>query len=281
MELPNSGMHFSRMRVVGLHSLAMFFLSWMTLFYLKNGVTLILASSLSIPVEFSFYKPTYLIPSTLWNPDMVKLLFISPQLVALVFAIACFVVVFNVNRYVGLLKIFFIWGFVHGWAQCFGGMLVGMLTNTGFGFAADWMYLFDTMKLVLSLMSLFMLFAGGFLISHSWQMSINIYYNEVMEDMFPRFLFFQVTLVALVGVLVLILLRMPAPAGLQYVVPMLVVMLLPVSLKGNGFSDLQFDGLDRSFRLQFWLVVFAALALVVTRLVFGFGLRFGSLADPL
>lgn len=274
-------METSRMRTVALHSLTMFLLSWMMLFLFQNAVTVVLTYSLDIPVEITFYKPFFLIPATLWNPDMVKLLFISPQVVSFIFAVGSFVVVFNVNRFSGFLKLFFIWGFVHGWTQCFGGMLVGMLTNTGFGYAAEWMYVFDTMKLVLSMFSLFMLLAGGFLISHSWQMSINIYFNEVKEEMFPRFLFFQVTIVAVVGTILLILLRIPAPAGLQFVLPMLVVMLLPVILKSEGFSDLQFDDEPRSFTSKKWMMIFTIVLFVLVRIVFGFGLRFGSLPEPL
>lgn len=266
-----------RMRIVSGHSLAMFLLSWLFLFLIRSFSTSVLALSIGIPVEIKFYKVFFLIPPSSWNADMVKLLFISPQIVAFVFALACFVVVYNVNRYSGIFKLFFIWGFIHGWSACFGGMLVGMMTNTGFGYATEWMYLFDTMKLVLSLFSLFMLISGGFLISHSWQMSSNIYFNEIKEDMFPRFLFFQVTEVAVIGTLLQVVLSIPAPPELQYVNPTIIVMLLPVILKASGFSDLQFDDLPRFFNLNKRLLIVVAVAVVVFRIVFGIGIHIGSL----
>lgn len=265
-----------QMQVVSFHSLAMFMLSWLLLFLLQNLVITLLAMSLDIPVLINFYKTFFLIPPTQWNADAVKVLFVSPQVISFVYAVACFVVVYNVNRFTGILKLFFIWGFVHGWVTCFGGMLIGMLTNSGFGYAADWMYLFDTMKLVLSMASLAMLVAGGFLISHSWQMSSNIYFGEINEDQFPRFLFFEVSVVAFVGTLLLVLLRIPAPLGIQLILPSLIVMLLPVMLKGEGFSDLQFDDKPRAFKLNRLLLMITAFVIIVVRIIFGIGVRFGD-----
>ncbi len=206
---------------------------------------------------------------------MVKLYFISPQIVSFGYATGCLVVLYYVNQYAGLLKLFFIWGFVHGWVGCFGGVLTGMLTNTGFGYAADWMYLFDTVKLAISLIALMLLILGGFIISHSFQVSANIYLPEIKEDMFPRFLFFQVTLVVIAGTAIQFFLRIPAPAELQLILPANIVMLLPVILKTRGFKDLQFDTEQRELPLRSWLLVATALLLIILRLIFGIGIRVG------
>ncbi|PKP20386.1 MAG: hypothetical protein CVU06_10640, partial [Bacteroidetes bacterium HGW-Bacteroidetes-22] len=192
-------MNTKRIWIVSLHSLAMFLLSWIMLFLLLNLMMAVFSFSIGIPMELHFHRSYFLIPPSSWTADIVKLLFISPQVVSFSYAAGCLLVLYYVNQYSGLLKLFFIWGFVHGWAGCFGGMVAGMLTNTGFGYAADWMYLFDTMKLFLSLLSMVFLLLGGFMISRSFQMSANICFSEIKEDMFPRFIFFQVTVVVVAG----------------------------------------------------------------------------------
>lgn len=269
-------MNAPRIWIVSLHSLAMFLLSWIMLFLLLNVMMAVLSFSAEIPMELHFHKSYFLIPPSFWNVDIVKLLFISPLIVSFCYATGCLLVLYYVNQYSGLLKLFFIWGFVHGWAGCFGGMVAGMLTNTGFGYAADWMYLFDTMKLFLSLLSMMFLLLGGFMISRSFQMSANICYPEIKENMFPGFLFFQVTVVVVAGSLIRLFMQIPAPAGLQLVLPANIVMLLPVILKGRGFNDLQFDESVRDFRLHRRLLIATCMVLAIVRLIFGYGIRVGG-----
>lgn len=265
----------SRNWIVSLHSLAMFLLSWMMLFIISCLLMTAISYSAGIPVKLCFHKCYFLISPSMWNADLVKLLFISPQVISFGYAVGCMLVLHYVNQFSGLLKLFFIWGFVHGWAGCFGGMLAGMLTNTGFGHAADWMYLFDTVKLILSLLAMMLLLLGGFLISRSFQVSANIYFSEIKENMFPRFLFFQVTVVVVAGTIIQLFMRIPAPAGLQLVLPANIVLLLPVVLKAGGFNDMQFDTDKREFRLHSWFLAATGLFIAIVRLCFGNGVRIG------
>jgi len=258
-----------------LHSLAFFLIAWLLIWVFKNLTTIIIANSLEIPTVWYYHRIDFMIPQAAWNADLVKLTFSGAPVLSLIIAVLCLVAYHNVMDLNGILKLVFLWGFIHGWTGFFGSIFIGTLTNTGFGHVVIWLYLNDTARLTTNLISLFMLFLGGFFIAKPTLISANYYLNFLPQQARSRFLAAQIIIPAFIGLLIIAVLRVPAPIEDQLIPVTSLLVILPVFMRRNHFSVIYFDDEPIEIRLE-WVYVIIAIALTLAfRLIFEFGIRTG------
>jgi hypothetical protein len=257
------------------HSLAFFLIAYLLLWFFKNLTTVLIANSLDIPTVWYYHRIDFMIPQSFWNADLVKLTFSGAPLISLVIAVLCLIAYYNVMDLNGILKMVFLWGFIHGWAGFFGSIFIGTLTNTGFGHVVIWLYFNDTARLTTNLVSLFMLFLGGFVIAKPALISANYYVNKLPIQSRTRFLIAQVILPAFIGLFLLFALRLPSSIEDQLIPVTSLLVILPVFMRRYQFSEMYFDDEPIKIRLE-WVYLIIAMALTVAfRLVFEFGIRTG------
>lgn len=258
-----------------LHSLVFFLIAWILIWFFKNLTTILIANSLEIPTVWYYHRIDFMIPQSVWNADLVKLTFSGAPVLSLIIAVLCLIAYYNVMDLNGILKLVFLWGFIHGWTGFFGSIFIGTLTNTGFGHVVIWLYLNDTARLTTNLISLFMLFLGGFFIAKPTLISANYYLNLLPQQARSRFLAAQVIIPAFIGLLVIAALRVPASLEDQLIPATSLLVILPVFMRRNQFSEMYFDDEPIEIRLE-WVYVIIAMALAVAfRLIFEFGVRTG------
>jgi hypothetical protein len=258
-----------------LHSLAFFLIAYLLVWLLTSLATVLTANGLEIPTVWNYHRIDFMIPQSLWNADLVKLTFSVGPLLSLLIAILCLIAYYNVMEFNGNLKLLFLWGFIHGWIGFFGSLFIGTLTSTGFGHVVIWLYFYDTARLTTNLVSLLMLFFGGFIIARPVLISANYYLNDLPELSRTRFLLAQMIIPALIGIAMIVLLRIPASLEDQLVPATILLMILPIFMRRYHFPNLYFDDEEISVRIE-WLYIIVTIVLILAfRLIFAFGIRSG------
>jgi len=258
------------------HSLVFFLMSYLVIWFLKDLSTVLIAYGLDIPTAWYYHRIDFIIPQSLWTADSVKLTFSGAPLLSLILSLLCLVAYFHVMKLNGILKLFFLWGFIHGWTGFFGSLFIGTLTSTGFGHVVVWLYFHETARLATILFALFMLSFGGFVIAKPALVSANYYLNFLPSKSRSRFLWVQFLLPAAIGLVLLTVLRYPAIIEDQLVPVTTLIMILPVFMRRNHFPELYFDEEPISTRVEWLYLIITILFVVAFRLVFGFGIRTGG-----
>lgn len=183
-------------------------LSLTTSFYIF--VTVLTANAFRIPVEVSFNGISFPISdySPLWTGDAIRLIFISGPgaclLCGFVF-LGWFLML--PGRRVFLRDLGF-WMVFHGFNLAFGGIIAGVLTSSGFAWFAKWVYLNETARFFIALISVFLLGVVGLALARPALQSAPALWF-IRDGQRWRFIFTRLLLPWLGGTLLLLLLRLP------------------------------------------------------------------------
>ncbi|NOX45484.1 MAG: hypothetical protein GXO89_00720, partial [Chlorobi bacterium] len=178
------------------------------------------------------------------------------------------------------LKLFFLWGFIHGMIMFFGSLLMGALLNKDFGWVISYLYFRDTGKMIFSIFSIFALVALGGFTAKSFLISGNTYLNFVDKSNKRFLLSSQVVLPVIIGTIILILLKIPNNFYFgsedeayfeTFKLSTVLLFLIPLIMAFGSFNETYFDEEPRKIRF-YWK--FFLLAIIVWG-VFRFGLSSG------
>ncbi len=266
--------------IISTNSLAMFLLSYFTIYIISQLIIVWVAKSFDYRTILFYYKVYYSIDSGDWTADSVKILYSMAPLTGLLFGIVFITIYSTFKNENGILKLFFLWGFIHGMIMFFGGLLLGTLMNKDFGWVIAYLYYRDTGKMIFSLLSIFALVAIGRGVSKSFLISGNSYFNFVDKSNRKLLLFSQVLIPAIIGSVILALLKIPNDLyfgtmdqalfeGLK--LSTVILVLVPVIFTFASFEAIYFDEEPRKIRLA-WKF-FAASIIIV--LLWRFGLANG------
>lgn len=266
--------------IIAGNALVMFLLSYLLVYIIAQTITVFVALNFDYRVILFYHKIYYAIDANDWSADSVKILFSIPPVTGLVLGIGSILIYNSVQSEGGLLKLFFLWMFIHGMNMFFGSLLIGTLLNKGFGWVIAYLYYMDTGKMVFSIMSIFALGAIGGFISKSFLISGNSYFNYLNRENRKFLLMSQVILPALFGTLILILLKIPnnfyyttSDEALYESLKLgaIILVLIPVIMSFRSYHEIYFDEEPRKIRLK-WKFVLFTLFLI---LAFRFGLQQG------
>lgn len=146
--------------------------------------------------------------SPLWFPYFrIILITGSGPFVSLVVGLIFFRVLIRKARS-HTLKLFFIWIALHALNMFFGAFVAGVTTNEGFGYVALWLYMNLVFRIIFSFAALFALAAFGYY-------STRLFYETAQSQAFLKedsrrlFLAYQVLIPAVLGSIIMILIRIP------------------------------------------------------------------------
>jgi hypothetical protein len=143
----------------GLNSLISYLLgiALTTAFYL--AVTIFTANAFRIPVEVSFNGISFPISdySPLWTGDAIRLIFIAGPAACLIWAFIFLGWFLMLPARQIFLRDLGFWMVFHGFNLAFGGIIAGVLTSSGFAWFAKWIYLNETARFFIALISVFLL----------------------------------------------------------------------------------------------------------------------------
>ena len=266
--------------IISTNSLVMFLLSYFAIYIISQLIIVWVAKSFDYRTILFYYKVYYMIDTGDWTADAVKILYSMAPLTGLLLGTIFITIYSTFKNEQGLLKLFFLWGFIHGMIMFFGGLLMGTLLNKDFGWVIAYLYYRDTGKMIFSLLSIFALVAIGRGVSKSFLISGNTYFNYVDRSNRKLLLFSQVLIPAIIGTAILILLKLPNDLyfgsldqalfeGLK--LSTIILVLLPVIFTFSSFEAIYFDEEPRRIKLM-WKFLIAAIVIV---LLWRYGLASG------
>jgi hypothetical protein len=156
----------------------------------------------------------------------------------------------------------------------FGGLMLGNLLTQGIGHVFTWMYLNDTVKLIISLIGFFGLLMMSIFSARLVALSSNAYFEKYSERIGPFFITAQVLVPYLIGSVLIFVYFLPEPQFHErYSWIIIGVMLLLFYLRIRHNDDLMFEEDDkRSFRLMKGFILFTAMFYVLSRILMAKGI---------
>lgn len=266
--------------IITFNSTVLFILSYMVIYIISQALTIITAISFDYKTILFYYKIYYNIDSYQWTADSVKIIYSLKPAVGIVLGIT-FIILYSIRRDTpGNMKIFYLWGFIHGMIMFFGSLLMGTMLNKDFGWVIAYMYYRDTGKMIFSIISIFSLVTIGSFVAKSFLISGNSYFNFINRQDNKFLLACQVIWPAIIGTFLLIIVSTPNQSYFmpddEFVYKILkflsiFVLLIPTMVTFRTYNEIYFDEAPRKIRLS-WKLLLVTLILVLS---FRFGLQSG------
>jgi len=150
------------------NSTTFFVLSFLTVFFLNQIVTIVTASFFDIPaVLFSYriYWPLYTYSSLYTRAALIVIFGIGPMLCLILGFV--FYRLFMRSQYRQVYyRQFLLWAALHGFNNFFGAYIVGVITRTGFIYTSEWLFLsnvLDVEEIVFLSVSIIIMIVAGYL----------------------------------------------------------------------------------------------------------------------
>jgi hypothetical protein len=260
--------------VISFNSLLLFLTAYFIIYCLNLFVTGYSAIIFNIPVVVYYHDVDYLIRGIDWTPDSVSGVFSSGPIAMFVLTLFMLILYKTVETEKGILKLLLIWMIFHAFTRVFGEILIGAILNKGFGFVILYLFLMDTGKVILTIFGFVAMFSIGLILTRPALYTANIYFNDLHSSYRSKFIFRQFILPFIIGNILIFLIKLP-----QYnyfdigVNASMVLILIPVMVRGLGMADFYFDEDPRMVRRNYTLLLATMLFVILFRVVLGIGVR--------
>ena len=264
----------STFRIISLNSFFLFLLAYLTVYLLELFITGVASLISNIPCIVYYHGVDFIIRGKDWTMDSINIVFSSGPLIMAILAITFAIVYIAVATETGMLRLFLIWVLFHSITRCMGEILVGAITNQGFGYVIIYAFMMDTEKLMLTIGAFVSMFTIGLFIARQIMFSANIYFNNLRKAYRPRFILYQFFLPFFAGDFFIFLIKLPKVKIFDISVNLtMILLLIPLMVISIGMEDLYFDEEPRKIKLSVMLPLATLLIFVFFRIIFGFGIR--------
>lgn len=275
-------LHGARMQIeirkslyIMINSTAFYLLSYLVVFMLFQFATVIAANIFDIPTTLFYNKIGYNVTPEAWTFDSVKVIYSSGNIILFLVSISFLVVIVKALEFNGLLRLFFLWGFVHSISMLFGSFIIGAFNFEGFGIVLSYLYLADTAKMLLLFTGILLLIGIGMGMVKAFLFSANTYFNFLSPEMRPAFRRDQYIVPFIISTLFLFAVKYPLSLyeTLMLFVPLF--MLLPLFWGIGRFPVFYFEETEKSIQISTRLVLITVGIYILYRVVLGIGINIG------
>ncbi len=210
-----------------------------------------------------------------WTFDAVKVIYSSGNIILFLISISFLVVIIKALEFNGLLRLFFLWGFIHSISMLFGSFIIGAFNFEGFGIVLSYLYLADTAKMLLLFSGLLILIGIGMAMVKAFLFSANIYFNFLSPKMRPAFRRDQFIIPFVTSTLLLLVIKYPLSLYESMMLFIPLFMLLPLFWGIGRFPVFYFEEEDKTIKISLKLVMITLGAYILYRVLLGIGLNLG------
>ncbi len=189
--------------IITANSTASFVLAYLIIFYTNQIAFVLTGGMYDYPVSIDYASYFFHIEPYEWSHDSVILIFSAGYILTM------FIGLFSVLAFFYLLsdsfpiKVLFFWLIMHSAGYFFGGLMVGNLLTEGIGHVFNWMYLTDTVKMIISLIGFFGLLLTALISSRLASLLSNTYFEKYSDRIAPFYITAQVLLPYVFGSILL------------------------------------------------------------------------------
>jgi hypothetical protein len=260
--------------IITINSTAAYVIAALMIFYINHFTTIFTAGMYDYSLSFNYEKIFYHIEPYQWTNDAVKLMYSAGPLLIFIFGIISLVAFYFLLEEHARIKIFFLWFSFLSFNYFFGGMLIGNLFTKGIGHVFNWMYFNSTEKMVVALIGFFGLIGTAFLMVRPIAISVNSYYNEFNEKIFPFFFTSQIILPYMIGTILIELYFLPEPDfNIMWFWVTMIVLLFIAYMMLNNMENLYFDEDEREISISkilllVFILLFFGLRILLSREIY-------------
>jgi hypothetical protein len=260
--------------IILINSTAFFLLAYLFVYLIKQVSVMIAAITFNIDTVLYYYDIDFLIRSSEWVPDAVKVVYTTGPFISLILAILAIIIYINVSEETWTFRLFILWVFCHSFTHFFGEFLMGNLLGKGFGYVIMYLFFQDTPKMVLTLLDFVIILLTGLGLARLFLFSGNIYLKKLDKSNRMPFVISQILLPFLIGTGIILLIKLPKISSLEIGVDFsMIILLMPVIFRARISQDLFFEE-ERKRIKPFWILLISAVILsVLFRIIFGIGVR--------
>ena len=253
---------------IAVNSTVTFVLSYLFVYYINHFLKIMMAAVFGYPTNFTYNKINYFIESYRWTMDAVTLIYLSGPILLFVLGILSLVYYASMSDEEGRIKVFFVWFTLHAFNFVFSGLMIGNIFTLGVGHVFNWMYLNDTMKMIVALIGFFGLLLSAILVTKPIASSAVSYFNGLDESNTPFFVTSQIIVPFILGSVIILVYFYPFVSYQEeYSWIVLGILLLIVSGRINSMEPVHFDMEERSVGVSWVTLIFTIIVVL--------GIRFG------
>jgi hypothetical protein len=257
------------------NSTAFYLLSYLFVLLLFQFSTIIASNIFEIPNTLFYNKIGFNIKPESWTFDSVKVIYTSGNALLILLAITFLVIVIKTLELNGLLKLFFLWGFIQSISMLFGSIIIGAFTFDGFGIVLSYWYLTDTIKMVLLFAGIILLIAIGMLMVKPLLFTANIYFNYLTPEMIKPFQRDQIILPFIIATFFIQLIRYPLSKYDTFLLLIPFFVILPLFWGTLRQPTFYFEETEKTISISYVLVTITLFLYGVYRVVLANGIYIG------
>lgn len=221
--------------------------------------TAVVAAVYMIPTEIHYHRCLFMTPLWWWNQSNVITTFSSGPIVCAFVGMISLRMFFLYRKGKNWLRLFFLWGYHHGFNMFFGAFVSGVISRSGFRHATNWAAIPPEIEFFMALGAVICMFLVGFL-SVKFFLQMAISQSILVNHRRNRFITMVVALPWLLGGLTIILLKVPKVTYNEMLVfLMMFTSVVPVYIAQRFFYEVSIVRFDKKVTIN-WLFV-GALAL--------------------
>lgn len=257
------------------NSTAFCLLSYLVVYLLFQFTTIIASGIFDIPNTLYYNKIGFNIRPEAWTFDSVQVIYSAGDIFLFLISITFLVIIFKALEYNGLLRLFFVWGFIHSVSMLFGSFVIGAFNFEGLGIVLSYLYLSDTAKMLLLFSGLILLLGIGMAMVKIFLFTANIYFNFLSPKMRPTFRRDQFILPFIISTFLLFFIKFPLTLYETLILLMPLFILLPLYWGIGRYPVFYFEETEKTIQISSKLVFVTLGVYTVYRVVLGIGINLG------
>ncbi len=257
------------------NSTAFNLLAYLAVYMVFQLTTIIASNIFDIPNTLYYNKIGFNIRPEAWTIDSVKVIYSSGNIALFMISVTFLVVIIKALEFNGMLRLFFIWGFIHSLSMLFGSFVIGAFNFEGFGIVLSYLYLADTAKMIFLFIGLLLLIAIGMAMVKPFIFSANIYYNYLSPGNHAALRRNQFILPYVISTVILLIIKYPITLYETLILFAPLFMLIPLYWGISHFPVFYFEESEKSIKINTLLVLFTILVYVFYRTLLGIGINIG------
>lgn len=262
--------------IIAGNSIASYVLAYLVVFYLTQLFILFSAGMYSYPITITYADYCTHVEAYEWTHDSVFLFYFTTSLSTLILGIIATMAFYSIIADPLPIKVFFLWLMFHSYSYFFADIMIGNLLTDGIGHAFNWMYLNDTVKMIISLVGFFGILTVTLFMPKRVALSADAYFVRYSERNSTFFITAQVLVPYLIGSLLLFFYFYPKNMFHEkYIWVLYALMIFIYYYVSKTMESLSFEeDDDRKIRPMKNLIIFTIIFYVLSRIVLNSGIYF-------
>lgn len=268
---------------IAINSTAYFLIAYYFVVFTFNLFSMLIASLLGFDVELFYYGYTW--AGARWSTGDIILVFFVGNAYTLLTALIFEYLYRKQRRFIKNIKLLYLWIYLISIIWFFGNIIVGAFFNFGIGTALLAYGVPFILRLLLAGVAISALLFFGYRSQKHIKVSANLYYQKLSKRITKRFTFYQIVLPVIMGLVIVLLLKIPHLAMYNYVdilvllsflffIAGLYIYLIYSNKESISFKSHNSQGNRSSCNLNFFTIIIAIIVILTVRIGLSYGLSF-------